>query len=189
MEPLRIVRQNWKRFLISAIAWTVIFLAIAFLDRYLRLSLLFRRISAEAWLGLAITIITTFLGAIAASQKERQEAGLAAQEANKQLILQNNRENVESIREIEDGLDSLIARLNILSQLEERLRRIEEAIAQLNIDFADLDQRQKQGDRLLYALDLIAKLVEDVGALKAIARLRGLDFTLPSESENPETTK
>lgn len=165
------VKNNWRRFVFSAIAWTAFFVVLAWVDHVSSvrpwLISLVTKVGPEAWLGLGATILSTIGGAIASGQERRQKILLAAQEKNKEVIERNNQENIASIREIEDGLDALIVQLNRLDIIEEEHKRILEAFNQLQVDFTGLDEKQKQGDRLLYTLDLIADLVADVARLKA----------------------
>lgn len=170
----KVVQEHFWRFILTSVAWTFFFLGLAYLDRYLGFRTLFQKVSGEAWLGFTATIVTTATGIIGAKQKERQEQGLAAQAYNRKLIEQNNAENVASIREIEDGLDNLISRLNALTTLEHQQAALNDSLAKIRIEFAELDQRQKQGDRLLYVLDVLKDLIKEVSRISAILEANNL---------------
>jgi hypothetical protein len=151
-----------------AAIFTGLVFAISFLDDRLGVYAVLRSISTEAYVGLGLTIGTTIWGEITARTRSLKTLTLEGQARNAGLIEQQGRETVKLIRELEDAIDTLNIRLSEIDALTDGIRINGVAIHELDLKLVDLDQRLKQGDRLLYVLNLMRHLIEDVAHLKTL---------------------
>lgn len=166
-----VIRVHGTRFLKAAFVVSAALLIFSYLGHNAGLYKVLRSVSLEAWIGLVLTLATTAWGAFTSASKEVIERSQERQQRNTELIERRHDETVQLIRELEDAIDSLNIRLSAIDSLSSRIEQNVQKLHNLEVQFADLDQRQKGSDRFVSTVSLIAKLIEDVAQLKLLSQL------------------
>jgi hypothetical protein len=150
-------KKKWKKLLYIAIFWIVVMYIFSKLFDLPFLLKLARSISPEGWVGLGATIVSGVVAYIIDREKERQSSNIDRYDANRELI-----------RELENGLDSIISRLNAIHELQEEIGKLKEAIVAVKENMAVISAKQESNGQVMLVLTLLLNLNNDVVLLKTL---------------------
>lgn len=176
MEILRfikLIKNNWLEVCKIAIAYFFLFLLISWLDQHFGLRRTLSGLSTETYLTLGGTVATFLYSKVSDRIKKRDALVLAGQQNNQRLIEESYTSTVKTIQELEGRIDEIRLALNTFEVLAEKDQRHEAELvslrsefAEIRVAFADLNQRQRQGDRLMHFSGLIGECLTLNGELK-----------------------
>jgi hypothetical protein len=188
---LKLIKSNWIKFCIIAIVWNLVIFVISNTPA----REIIKHISFEGWLSIILTIVTTGLAALTDIQKRRSQFAVDERNKIKELIQTNQETLISGLRALEDIIDSIRLEMQQFEVVGLRMSAIEsESDLQksehykLVSEVHRLDERIRQGDRLLKALNIIGGLINDVAEVRTHLGVKSsLDFSPDVPKRKPST--
>jgi len=165
----KLIKTYWWLLLISFPVW----FALIWGWNYFGILQWLKKIGLETLLSLGFSLATAAIAKLINRQKESQARFDADLEILRGIIAFNNEAMKDTSRRLEDSIDSVMLELRRLDAFTVAVAEVRSQVDATKDDLCSIvaeQERQKerlqQGDRLLYAIDLIAECIKETERLK-----------------------